>query len=54
METICDSCGQIIPQGKDRFEIETHGTLCDACYDDYCILCFVDDDEQSEGGLFFL
>ena len=42
METICDSCGMIIPRGGDRFEIDGLGTLCDACYDDYCCTFFED------------
>lgn len=43
MTTLCDSCGIIVPEGQDRFELETEGmTLCGACYDDFCIYCFED------------
>lgn len=42
METICDSCGIIIPEGDDRFTVADGATLCGACYDDFCIYCFED------------
>lgn len=41
----CNSCGNGINDKEGRFVIENEGTVCGACYDDFCHFCFEDGQE---------